>query len=90
MSSGVEYHARCVQLLQSLETDLKRYQQGVSSLGSSEDGPRIREELVELRDSIKEKFNTAHNDIAQQRQKFVVYITSGISRACLGQVHGTE
>ena len=69
--------------MQSLETDLKRYQQGVSSLGSSEDGPRTREELTDLRDSIKEKFNTVHNDIAQQRQRFVVLILWNVTISVL-------
>ncbi|XP_065911649.1 syntaxin-7-like [Dysidea avara] len=68
-SSGSQESRDISTLLQSLETDLKRYQQGVSSLGSSEDGPRTREELAELRESIKEKFNTAQNDITQQRQR---------------------
>lgn len=57
-----------VQLLQSLESDLKRYQQSVTVIGTSQDDANIREELIELRSAIKNKFATASNDISQQQQ----------------------
>ena len=57
-----------MQVLQSVESDLKRYQQSVTIIGTSEDDDKIREETIELRTVIKNKLSTASNDIAQQQK----------------------
>ena len=57
-----------VQVLQSIETDLKRYQQLVTIIGTSQDDGNIREESIEIRSTIKDKLTTAKTDIVQQQQ----------------------
>ena len=57
-----------VQTLQSVESDLKHYQQKVTVIGTSEDDVRTREDLIEIRTVIKNKLSTVRNDIAQQQK----------------------
>ena len=57
-----------VQVLQSIESDLKRYQQSVTIIGTSQDDANVRDDLVEIRTTIKNKLTTASTDIAQQKQ----------------------
>ena len=57
-----------VQILQSVESDLKRYQKSVTTIGTSEDDNGIRDELIEIRTLIKNKLTTASTDISQQQQ----------------------
>lgn len=57
-----------VQILQSVESDLKRYQQSVTIIGTSEDDDKTREEIIDIRTVIKNKLSTASNDIVQQQK----------------------
>lgn len=57
-----------LQLLQSVDNDLRRYEQKVTVIGTSEDDDRTREDLIEIRTEIKNKLTTVSNDISQQQK----------------------